>query len=454
MKPPVMEGENVVINIDSVSHQGWGVGRYQGLTVFVPQCLPDEKVKVKILKVKKSFALADLVEIIAPSLKRISPKCAVYDSCGGCQIQHAQYEHQLEIKFNLIHQSLTRIGKLQDFVIHPVLGMDNPWSYRNRAQFHIQVVGNDIKLGFYRPGTHLLVPVEDCSLLPELFNNIIKHLKNQLLKLMSQDNEADLTGLHHIVLKSSRVNGEAMVIFVTERSKFPELDKIAISLSRVFYQITSVIQNINSRKSGFIFGPKWKLIWGKKHLKEQIDDLVFSIGPGSFVQVNTVQTEVLYQKVLEYANLQGNEEVIDVYCGIGTISLLLAKRCRQVYGIEEVKEAVNDARYNSRLNRIKNAKFLAGKAEQILPQMMASGVKPDLIVVDPPRKGCDSRVLDAIVGMNPPRIIYVSCDPGNLARDLKILDEKGYKTVEVQPVDMFPHTSHVECVVLMSRAKD
>jgi len=453
MKPPVSEGETVIIKIEGIAHQGWGVGRHQGFAVFVPGTAPGEIVKVKVLQVKKSFARAELVDIVKCGEARVFPRCGAYDVCGGCHFQHIDYRHQLKIKEELVAHSISRIGKISGAVIHPVLGMDHPWNYRNRAQFHVQIVGQKVRFGFFRPGTHDLVPVSDCALLPGIFADILHRLKKDMENLLGGESARNFTGMHHLVIKINRDHNEIALVFVIGEEEIPELPSLAAFLNQEFPQVVSVMQNINTDSRGPIFGREWKLIWGKSRIEDRIGDLIFSVSPGSFLQVNSMQTERLYEKVLEYAGLKGNEKVIDLYCGIGTITLLLAPKCRKILGIEEFKEAVQDARVNARLNSIYNVRFAAGKAEDLLPKMLAEGIRADVIVVDPPRKGCERKVLEAIAGMRPDRIVYVSCDPGTLARDLKILEEKGYQTREVQPVDMFPQTKHVESIILIKRAE-
>lgn len=453
-KIPVVNGQIIKLEIKGITHQGWGVGRIEGFAIFVPNALPGEMVQARIKQVKKSFAMADVVEIMESSAKRVDPPCAVYDSCGGCQIQHANYKEQLEIKHNLVVDNLTRIGKLSDVTVHPVIGMDEPWAYRNNVQFHLESKNEEVEIGFYRPGTHQLVSVEQCHLLPDIFNEIKNYLKGALKKFAVPIHiPKKMVGLQHVVLRISRATGEIIIVLVTSEKKLGGIKKLVTNMMEKFPQIVSVVQNINTRNTSEVFGDKWYLLEGKEWIEDKIGENVFSISPASFAQVNPVQTEKLYAKALEYAELKGHEQVIDVYCGMGTIALSWARKAEKVFGIEEVKEAVKDAKNNATLNNISNIEFFAGKAEKVLPKMVAEGITAHVIVVDPPRKGCDPAVLEAMVKMNPEKIVYVSCDPGTLARDLRLLNEKGYKALEIQPVDMFPQTGHVETVVLMSRVE-
>jgi 23S rRNA (uracil1939-C5)-methyltransferase len=448
---PLALGDIVDLSLDGISHEGWGIGRYEGFTVFVPGGLPGERVEAKVRQVKKNYAVGELVQVTKASAYRVDPACSVYASCGGCTIQHALYEHQLNMKRRIVADALEKIGGFRDIKVHRVLGMVHPWEYRNRIQLHVSTEGNHVKIGFFRPGSHELVSFENCHLVPGIFNDLRNFLERELNR---RRDRADLSCLKHIVLKRSAYTEEIAVVFVTEKKDCPVLQDLSLALVKSFPAVVSVVQNIRIKNTGALFGPEWKLILGKERIDERIGDVIFSISPGSFVQVNPDQTEVLYDKVLEYADLTGKEMVMDIYCGIGTISLILAKRAQKVIGIEEFPGAVQDAKFNARINNIHNGEFFAGKAEIVLPELEASGIHPDIIVVDPPRKGCDPAVLEAIVKMVPQKLIYVSCNPATLARDLKILAGKGYKAREVQPVDMFPQCAHVECVTLMSRVKN
>lgn len=444
---PVALGHILDLEIEGISHQGWGIGRYEGFTVFVPGSLLGETVKVKIYQVKKTYAVAELVKVINDSSHRTEPSCSAYAYCGGCSIQHAQYEHQLQMKDKILLDALTKIGKLKNVQVHPILGMPNPWKYRNRIQLHVKVDGDQVEIGFFKPGTHELVSFEECGLVPDVFNHMRNFLVGELNKYLKT---GDISPLKHIVLKISAYTQEVTVVFVTSKRDFSPIHDWAGSLVKNFTTVVSVVQNIQEKNFGTLFGPKWQLILGKKRLEDKIGDVIFSVSPGSFVQVNPEQTRVLYDQILKYADLAGQETVLDLYCGIGTISLLLAQKAGKVIGIEEFKEAVDDGESNARINNFTNVEFMVGKAEVIIPEMGVSGINPDIIVLDPPRKGCDPVVLEAIVRMKPQKMIYVSCDPATLARDLKILGEKGYKTKEVQPVDMFPQTEGIECVAKLT----
>lgn len=454
MKAPVKPGEIISLSIEGVSHQGWGVGRFLGFTVFVPGALPGETVEAEVSLIKKNYASGLLKKVLSEAAGRVVPRCEVFDRCGGCQLQHAEYSFQLEMKRKTVQDALSRIARMPEVPVHPVLGMEEPWGYRNRVQFHVSYSGKSLRLGFFETGTHQVVQGAGCHLVPEIFNRMAYFLEKELSRhLELGQSDGNQRPLKHVVFKTSRSTGETAVIFVTGAASVSGLDQVAYSLVQAFPGVVSVMQNINTSAAPRIFGSQWRLLAGQETITDKIGDLVFSVSPPSFVQINPVQVEVLYRKVLEYAELKGTETVIDIYCGIGTISLFLARQASRVYGVEEVEAAVDDAKKNAALNDIKNCEFQAGKAEEVLPRLLQEGICPDVAVVDPPRKGCAPEVLDAITKMKPSRIIYVSCDPGTLARDLRVLNEKGYSIKEVQPVDMFAQTVHVETVVMMSRVE-
>jgi 23S rRNA (uracil1939-C5)-methyltransferase len=444
--------KSYTVKITGLSHEGAGVGRLKGTAVFVAGALTGEEVDVKLQKVKKKYALGKLIKINTPSAHRVKPLCQLYDTCGSCQLQHLDYSKQLEAKTERVRETLERIGKLKGFNLKPTIGMENPWHYRNKAQLHVGWYEGKIRLGYYRPGSWELVPISDCNLLPKVFSQIIGAME-ELLKdtsIKPYDRKRKQGYLKHVILKSSHATGEVMVIIVTNGELDEELTTIASRLMEAYPSIVSMIHSVNT-VDGTNIGRSFKVIKGKKTIQEKLGNLTFSISPPAFFQVNVEQMKVLYDQVVTYANLQGTETVLDLYCGTGTISLFLAEHARYVHGIEEVAMAIEDATTNARLNGVANVKFHAGKVETVLPAMLEAGAKADVIVLDPPRQGCDRNVLEAATAMNPSHMVYVSCDPATLARDLRILQEMGYKTREVQPVDMFPQTSHVECVVLITR---
>ena len=438
-----------VVDIVDIGQGGVGVGKYDGFTVFVDGGLINDKLKVKINKSKKNYAVGDIVEIIEASPFRVKRKCSdSLKQCGGCQIQELDYQKQLDIKTNEVKQVISRIGKLEDVIVHETLGMEDPIRYRNKAQFPIQKVNGSPVIGFYKKKSHDIIPTDECIIQHEINDKIIKIIKTYINAYkVSVYDEKTLTGvLRHLVTKVGFTTNEVMVVLVANGNKLPNLNELASVLKENIPGFKTLVVNVNKAKTNVILGRENIVVYGEGKINDYIGDLVFEISPLSFFQVNPLQTEVLYNKALEYADLQENDTVFDIYCGIGTISLFLAQKAKKVYGIEIVEDAIKDAKINARLNNLDNTEFYAGKAEEVVPKMYQDGKRANVVVVDPPRKGCDEKVLDTIVSMEPDKVVYVSCNPSTLARDLAYLDERGYKCVEVQPVDMFPHTMHVESV--------
>ncbi|WP_342425670.1 23S rRNA (uracil(1939)-C(5))-methyltransferase RlmD [Paenibacillus sp. FSL L8-0502] len=465
---PVQKNDEAMIDIIGMNHDGEGVGRVEGFTLFVPGALPGEKVRVKVLKTKKQYGYAKLLDIAQASPDRIAAPCAIYDQCGGCQIQHMSYEAQLSWKRQHVVDVLERIGKLSvtsddgtsvdlssvhGVVVHPTLGMSEPWRYRNKAQVPIGVTEGGLVGGFYARGSHRIVDMNTCLIQDERNDEVVARVKEigRMLGISAYNEETGRGLLRHVVVKTAFRTGEMMLVLVTNGRDIPHADAWIGSIREHIPHVASICQNVNTKRTNVIFGDETRVLWGRDVIYDYIGNVQFAISARSFYQVNPVQTEVLYGKTVEYAGLTGKETVIDAYCGIGTISLFLAQHADQVYGVEIVKEAIDDARSNALLNEMRNVKFEVGASEDVIPAWKEQGITADVIVVDPPRKGCDPRLLDTILEMKPERVVYVSCNPSTLARDLKILEDGGYKTVEVQPVDMFPHTVHVESVALLVR---
>lgn len=446
---PVQEGKKYEIKIENIGEGGEGIGKIDGFKIFIEGGTPEDKVLAEITKVKKNYALGKIIEIMESSTYRVKPICSASEECGGCQIQHIDYVKQLELKRNKVKANIERIGKLENVLIHDVLGMDSPYRYRNKAQFPIGKKGEETLFGFYKKGTHEIVDIAECKIQHELNEKILKIFKGFIdkNKVSIFDEKTGKGLLRHVLTRVSYATGDLMIVIITNGTKLPFKDEITNELIKNIPQIKSIIQNINTKKTNVILGRECKTLYGLDKIIDYIGDLKFEISPLSFFQVNPFQTKVLYDKALEYAELSGSETVFDIYCGIGTISLFLAQKAKKVYGIEVIEAAIKDAKKNAELNNLNNIDFHVGKAEDIVPKLYKKGLKADVVVVDPPRKGCDKTVLETIAKMHPKRIVYVSCKPSTLARDLKILDELGYKTIEIQPVDMFPHTTHVECVV-------
>ena len=455
------KNDQIELLIEDMGVDGSGIGHAEGMTFFVKDAVIGDHVRASVTKLKKTYGYARLQEILEPSPDRVAPPCPIARPCGGCQFQMLSYEKQLEFKQKKVRDSLVRIGGLTEAeaLMDPIIGMETPWRYRNKAQFPVgyDKEGNLIA-GFYAGRTHRIIPCEDCLLGTEenrqILQIILEHMKRYDIPAYSEE---DGTGLvRHVLIRKAFSNGQILVCLIINGKTLPEEEKLADALFAL-PGMTSFSVNTNTKRTNVILGDTVRLIRGEACITDTIGDIQYRISPKSFFQVNPVQTARLYGKALEFADLSGTETVWDLYCGIGTISLFLAQRARQVYGVEIVPEAILDAKENARLNGIGNAEFYTGKSEEILPawyeQQRQQGRTPhaDVIVVDPPRKGCDPALLETILAMQPDRVVYVSCDPATLARDLKILSEGGYTVRKIQPVDMFPHSVHVETVVLMSR---
>lgn len=452
---PVEKNKDYIIKIDNLGFEGEGVGRVNNFTVFVPGALVGEEVEARIIKINKSFAFGRLNKVIHKSEERVEPLCSL-KRCGGCQLMHLSYESQLQFKKQRVIDSMERIGKLQNVVIHDTIGMENPLRYRNKAQFPVGYKDGKLVIGFYAPRSHEIIDTPSCLIQDEVSDQVMEAVK-RWVEENSISIYDEFTGkgiLRHVMVRKAFRTGEVMVVIVTNGYEFPSRESLIDILTEKIKNLKTVVQNINRESTNVVLGQDNKTLYGSGTITDYIGDLKFQISPLSFFQVNPVQTEVLYGKALEYAGLTGNETVIDAYCGTGTISLFLAKKAKKVYGVEIVAPAIEDAKKNARDNNVDNVEFIVGKSEEVIPKLYDKGIKADVIVVDPPRKGCDEELLRTIAAMKPERIVYVSCDPGTLARDLRYLSENGFRVVEIQPVDMFPVTSHVECVVLMSRVKD
>ncbi|WP_226035421.1 23S rRNA (uracil(1939)-C(5))-methyltransferase RlmD [Aquibacillus saliphilus] len=451
-KPPVQKNETIELTFEDLTHEGDGVGKVNGYPLFVPYALPGEKAKVKVIKVKKNFAFGKLLEIENVSAERVEPPCDVYIQCGGCQLQHMSYGLQLDMKQSQVKNALRKIGHIEDIPVHPTIGMDDPWRYRNKVQIPVGYRDGELITGFYRKRSHEIIEGMDrCVITAEINDRMVEAVRRMAdrLGITAYDEKAHKGILRHIMVRTGEQTGETMIVIVTRTEQLPHEEELVKELHETYPQIKSIVQNVNKEKTNVILGKKTKVLWGEEYIYDTIGDIKFAISAKSFYQVNPPQTKRLYDKALEYANLTGKETVIDAYCGIGTISLSLAQKAKKVYGVEIVPDAISDAKKNAKINHIENTEFYVGEAEKIMPWWTAQGLRPDVIVVDPPRKGCDEALLEAMLTMKPDRIVYVSCNPSTLARDLRILEEGGYETKQVQPVDMFPQTNHIECVALI-----
>ncbi|MCB2341237.1 23S rRNA (uracil(1939)-C(5))-methyltransferase RlmD [Clostridium estertheticum] len=450
---PVKKNEDYIITIDNMGYEGEGVGKIDGFTVFVAGAIVGEKVLIKIVKISKNFGFGKLLEIIEKSISRIEPVCDIYKSCGGCNLQHIDYAAQLDFKTNRVNQVINRIGKLEGVIVHPTLGMESPYNYRNKVQLPASNKNGEVKIGFYAARSHDIINMENCYIQDSVADIVVKLTRKWIKEFNIQCyNEENHQGiLRHVMIRKGSKTGQVMVVLVTNGKRLPYKEEFIAIITKKIKGIVSVIQNINSEKTNVILGETCLTLWGKDTITDYIGEFKFEVSPLSFFQVNSVQTEVLYDKVLEYANLGGGEVVLDAYCGTGTISLFLSQKAKKVYGVEIVPQAIENAKINAKVNNVENTEFLVGEAEIIIPKLINDGVIADVVVVDPPRKGCDKILLEAISHMGPKSIVYVSCDPGTLARDLGILNELGYITKEIQPVDMFPQTAHIECVARIEK---
>lgn len=453
---PVVKGNTYTIDILRLGSSGEGVGRYENFTVFVRGALPGETVQAKVDVVKKQYATAILQDIVTPSPQRVEPLCPVYAQCGGCQLQHMSYDGELQEKQGQVRDALERIGRLTGIDVFPTLGAATSWEYRNKMQFPAAAAKGKAVVGCYAAGSHRVIDVASCAIQKAGNNDILRIVRQWMndYRVPAYNEQAHAGVVRHVMGRVGVRTGELMVCLVTAQADVPHAAELIGMLREELLNLTSVVQNINTRRTNVILGPETKILYGTPTIHDSIGPLTFNISAQSFFQVNSEQAQRLYEKALEFADLQGDETVADVYCGTGTITLFLAQKAKKVYGIEIVAPAIRDAVKNAADNGVINAEFILGDAVEKLPELIKSGVRPDVIVLDPPRAGCGEPVLAAIAQSQPKRVVYVSCNPATLARDLAYLNDHGYQPVKVQPVDMFPRTHHVETVVLMSRVRE
>ena len=456
----IRKNDEFILEIEDMGVNGEGIGHVDGLALFVKDALIGDTVRIKVMKMQKNYGFARLLEVIAPSADRIAPLCPVARSCGGCQIQEMNYLAQLKFKAKKVKENLERIGKL-DFnaenapEFYDCIGMDVPWNYRNKAQFPIgRNKEGKIIAGFYAGRTHSIIECEDCAIgikeNKDILHMVIAHMEKWKIEPYREEDHKGL--VRHVLIRKGFTTGEIMVCLILNGKKFPGLSELVDNLKKID-GMTSISINVNTEHTNRILGSEVIPVYQEVYITDYIGDVKFRISPLSFYQVNPVQTRKLYGTALDYAELTGEENVFDLYCGVGTISLFLAKKAKHVIGVEIVGQAIEDAKVNAQINHIENAQFYCGAAEEVIPDLYRQGVTADVVVVDPPRKGCDEKLLDTIVNMAPEKVVYVSCDSATLARDLKYLNEHGYVVRKVQPVDMFPMGVHVETVVLLSHKK-
>ena len=448
---PVIVGKTYEMTITHMESMSEGIGSIAGYRIFVPYGLLGEKLTVEIVEADNKSARGKILHILQPSPQRVVPACQLYETCGGCQLQHLSYEGQLEAKHQQVVDAVMRCCRQKEIKVYPVLGAEEPWNYRNKMQLPVGKKKNEIVLGCFVQGSHEIIDTEDCCIQKQLNNDIANVVRDTVkkLKISVYDEDRHVGILRYVVGRVSSDNKECMLVLVTAVKELRYAKELVKILRSKLPHLVSVQQNVQTYHNNVIMGRETNLLWGKDTIRDRIGKLTFHISPRSFFQINTKQAEVLYNKALEYAALTGRETVIDAYCGTGTITLFLARKAQKVYGIEIVKPAIFDARKNARENHIKNVEFIVGDATVVMPSLYHKNVLPDVIVVDPPRSGCTEAVLKTFASMGPKRIVYISCNPESLARDLAILDKIGYVATKIQPVDMFPQTYHVECVALI-----
>lgn len=453
MTTPAALHEIYTITISDIGIHGEGIGRAEGFTVFVPGALPGETVRARIVMRKKSYAVGRLMDILTASPDRAVPACAVYGQCGGCQVSHLSYAGQLAVKRRHVQAAVQRIGGYSPDIVLPVLAAADPFHYRNKMAVPAGMGKDGPVIGYYRQGSHEIVPVANCAIQTGANNRLLRAAKEFMTRrgIAGYDEKTGKGAVRHIIGRTG-TEGRLMAVIVTATEDLPcEADWIE-SLRQALPELVSLYHNVQNRKSNVILGRRIRRLWGEETLTADLCGLHFEISPYSFFQVNRLQAEALYEKALSYAALTGTETVIDAYCGTGTISLCLARQAWHVVGIEIVAPAIENAKENARTNGISNAEFLVGDAAELMPRLRREGLRPDVVVCDPVRAGCDEKVLAAAAGMAPSRIVYVSCNPATFARDAARLRDLGYILRQVQPVDMFPQTMHVEVVGLFTPA--
>jgi len=451
--PPVEKNDDIELRIDALGSEGQGIGRINGYTLFVPFALPGELVRAHVIKVTSGYAVAKLISVLEASQNRVkSMDCGAYPQCGGCTLRHMEYTAQLEAKQNQVKEAFARIGGFREIEVLPTKGMDVPENYRNKGSFPFGYDGEgNISIGFFAPRSHRLIPLEDCLIQSDSVMETVIAMRDWAREnSVAPYDETTRKGILRHALARVSDDGKVLAMIVTS-GKLPHEKELVDTLRQRVDGLVGVVHNINDSGTNVILGKKSRTVWGSDRLITDVCGHSFNVSMHSFLQVNPLQTSVLYNTAIDMLELDGSENAADVYCGIGTISLLLAKKAKKVVGIECVKEAIEDAKMNAAKNGVVNAEFICANAEDALPRLVAEGLRLDAAVIDPPRKGCEEAALNALANSGVKKIAYVSCNPATLARDCRILADFGYEVKKVQPVDMFPHTHHVETVVLMTR---
>ena len=445
------KNEEYIVEIVDNGFKGEGIAKIGDIVVFIPNAIKGENIKIKILKVTSKCAYGKILEILNEASSRQEVDCKTYNRCGGCNLRHIKYSETLKMKQNAVKNTLKKALNT-DIQVNGTVGMENPFFYRNKLQYPVGISENgDMVMGVFSERTHTIIPTDFCQIQNQLCQKIAK----DIFEFMKENNipaynEKKLSGIiRHIVIRIGIKTNEVMITLVLNKMQLPKQEELVKYIVNKYPEIKTIAKNLNDKNTNVILGDKTEIIYGAGYIYYYLEEYKFKISPMSFYQVNPVQTEKLYSKAIEYANLTGNETIFDLYCGIGTIGIFASKKAKKLYGIETIPQAIENAKENAKLNNIENAEFFVGDVEKVLPKLIEEkNLKADVVFIDPPRKGCDKIALDTILKIEPKRVVYVSCNPATLARDLKVLEEK-YYIKEVTPVDMFCFTSHVECVSVL-----
>lgn len=446
----VKKNEVYTGTVTDYTHEGMGVVKVDGYPVFIKDVLKNEKIEFKVIKANKNFGFGRHLKLVQPSAERVTPPCEYYYQCGGCQIQPMSPDEQAVFKKQTVNQNMNRQAGL-NVDINDTVRMTAPDHYRNKSQIPVRRLNGKVQMGFYKPRSHDIVDIKTCYIQKDIHNDIMNKVRPYLDNISIYDERKHKGLLRHLVIRSNHNNSEIQVGFITNGGK-NEFQPVIEMLNELFPEVTSIIQNINTKKTNVIYGNETKVLYGKSYITDELLGKKFKIKARSFYQVNHSQTEKLYKKAIEIADLKGTETIMDTYCGIGTIGQCAADNVKKIIGIEVVDSAVEDARENAVLNQIEHAEYYLGKSEEVMKRLVEKGVKPDVVFVDPPRKGCHQEFLESLVEVSPDKIVYISCNPSTLQRDLKYLNGEDYKVSPVTPVDLFPHTNHIEAVVLLEKS--
>lgn len=445
----IKKNEEYIVDIVDNGYQGEGIAKIDGITIFVDNAIKGEKVKIKILKVLKTQAYGKIIEILEESPARSKVDCKTFNKCGGCNLRHIKYEETLYLKKSIVENNIRKAG-IENIVINNCIGMESPYNYRNKLQYPCGIVDGKATIGVFAKRSHRIIETKSCF----IQNELTQAIANDVFKFILENNipvynEETRTGeIRHIYLRIAIKTNEVMLVLVTNKKKITKEQELVKFITSKYKEIKTIVKNINSKFTNVILGNENEILFGNGYIEDILLGYKFKISPMSFYQVNPVQTGILYSEAIKKANLTGNETIFDLYCGIGTIGICASKYVKKIYGIETIPEAIEDAKENAQINGLNNAEFIVGNVEEELPKLVQENVKPDVVFLDPPRKGCDKTTLETLLNIKPQKIVYISCNPATLARDLKILEEK-YEIKEITPVDMFPFTQHVESVTVL-----